>query len=193
MRFFVLIFLLAFAVPSYAQEEDMLCTLLSIYKSEKDVNYQEGVDVNGNAVVPADINAAQIDLPAAIRIPLQVDMANRLERLMAINIKADAPLGLIQVYENGRVTYEGKNITNSASAACALSHKVAPDMDVAKEPLSEKMSDDFVRSNMPDENVQPVLKTQDDVDDVTSQPEAEIVDKDRKLLYGQEHKELNKL
>jgi hypothetical protein len=36
----------------------------------------------------------------------------------------DAPLGLIEVYQDGRVEHDGKDITNAASVACGVSHKV---------------------------------------------------------------------
>ncbi|MCA0200086.1 MAG: hypothetical protein LCH56_04525 [Proteobacteria bacterium] len=55
------------------------CRKLVAHQPRPDVTYQGGVDVRGNAVVPADLNGTgAIDLPASIEIPLTVDTLQRL-------------------------------------------------------------------------------------------------------------------
>lgn len=183
MRIFL--FLSMFVVLSFpvqAQEEDMLCTLLSVYQPSDDVAYKAGVDVNGNAVVPADLNTSKIQLPTVIKVPLQLDMAKRLERMMAINLEADAQLGLVEIYDNGRVVYDGKTITKSTAAACALSHRYEP-----KEQTQEGL-ENVIETPQSDNG-------QKDVNPIQSEPVVEpkksIIpfDEDRDLLEGEEHKD----
>ncbi len=54
------------------------CLRLQRHQPAPDVAYQPGVDVRGRAVAPADIGGgAQLNLPAEILIPIEVDLAAR--------------------------------------------------------------------------------------------------------------------
>ncbi len=49
------------------------CQVLN-HEANADVAYQAGVDVNGNAVAPADLSATPSILPKEIQIPLKANM-----------------------------------------------------------------------------------------------------------------------
>jgi len=60
------------------------CRQLTAHVPDADVAYKPGVDVNGNAVAPADLNGgSSIKIPDEITIPIGVDLADRLGRAQA--------------------------------------------------------------------------------------------------------------
>lgn len=93
------------------------CRLLPEHKASADAAYQPGVDVHGKAVVPADVNAAPLGLDGQnIIIPLSVDMAKRVKTPKGVNL--ESTLGFLEVSPDGRVTYNGQDLTAQAYAIC---------------------------------------------------------------------------
>ncbi|MDA0786872.1 MAG: hypothetical protein O3B37_11355 [Proteobacteria bacterium] len=83
-----------------------------------DVAYRPGVDVNGNAVAPADLNAQpQIAVPDVISIPVTIDLATNL----GINTPflARPTVGEVQITRDGRVTFNGQPIGGAAQQELA--------------------------------------------------------------------------
>ncbi len=106
------------AAPALAQTVEYAeCKTIAEYFPQADVNYQPGVDVNGKAVVPADLNAAPMELPDIMTIPLSIDLAKRLPDAPA-GAQMEASLGFLEVHKDGRVTYEGKDWTPQVYAIC---------------------------------------------------------------------------
>ena len=73
----------AVSAPVHAQTtvriSEMDCSQLVTHVASSDVSYRPGVDVNGNAVAPADLNAQpQISVPDVISIPVTIDLATNL-------------------------------------------------------------------------------------------------------------------
>jgi len=94
------------------------CRKLVAHTPDADVAYQPGVDVNGNAVVSADLNGGYRNMvPEDITIPISVDLADRLGRARARQqgnanpTTADRPLlpygGQLPV---GKVTLSGNTV-----------------------------------------------------------------------------------
>jgi hypothetical protein len=107
----------AVSVPVYAQTTvritDSDCSQLVTHVAASDVNYRPGVDVNGNAVAPADLNAQpQISVPDVISIPVTIDLATNL----GINTPflARPTVGEVQITRDGRVSFNGQPIGDSA-------------------------------------------------------------------------------
>ncbi|MDG2270153.1 MAG: hypothetical protein P8M28_07050 [Alphaproteobacteria bacterium] len=107
----------AVSVPVYAQTTvritDSDCSQLVTHVAALDVNYRPGVDVNGNAVAPADLNAQpQISVPDVISIPVTIDLATNL----GINTPflARPTVGEVQITRDGRVSFNGQPIGDSA-------------------------------------------------------------------------------
>lgn len=89
------------------------CSRLVTHVASSDVAYQPGVDVNGNAVAPADLNAQpQIRVPDVISIPVTIDLATNL----GINTPflARPTVGEVTVTSDGRVSFNGQPIGDDA-------------------------------------------------------------------------------
>ena len=91
---------------------DSDCSQLVTHVAAPDVSYRPGVDVNGNSVAPADLNATpQISFPDVISIRVTIDLATNL----GINTPflACPTVGEVQVTRDGRVTFNGQPIGHS--------------------------------------------------------------------------------
>lgn len=124
MKYFLFFVLIIFSSASFAQETALPfseCRILPDYKSQDNVAYKAGVDVHGKSVVPADINASQIDVPETMVVPLTVDMARGLSGAGAKGIGLEGTMGFLEVFKNGRVTYNGTDITPQVYQVCGQS------------------------------------------------------------------------
>jgi len=106
----------AVSAPVHAQTtvriSEMDCSQLVTHVASSDVSYRPGVDVNGNAVAPADLNAQpQISVPDVISIPVTIDLATNL----GINTPflARPTVGEVQITRDGRVSFNGQPIGDS--------------------------------------------------------------------------------
>ena len=89
------------------------CSRLVAHVAASDVNYRPGVDVNGNAVAPADLNPQpQIAVPEVISIPVTIDLATDLG--IDTPFLARPSVGEVQVTRDGRVSFNGQPIGDSA-------------------------------------------------------------------------------
>jgi hypothetical protein len=89
--------------------------------------YTPGVDVNGNAVVPADLKAAA-GANDVIKIPVTIDLAKSLTQNLPAGTEMDAAVSMIEIHKDGKVMYNGQDVTQQASAVCASA--TAPAADV---------------------------------------------------------------
>lgn len=131
MRILILL-LMAIAMPAQAQQVveeklDPACQALERHETINDATYRAGVDVNGNAVAPADLAGAPSIVKNVTRIPLTVDLAERLEGIGAFvenGLDLDANFGILEIHQDGRVIFEGQDWTNNLHTLCGQSHKV---------------------------------------------------------------------
>lgn len=101
------------------------CTRLVAHSASPDVTYTPGVDVNGQAVAPADLNgSANIQVPDVIAIPVTIDLATSLG--IQTNFLARPTVGEVQVDRDGRVTFNGQPVTSDAE------HELARQCQLAK-------------------------------------------------------------
>ncbi len=89
------------AVPAFAQNDLALCKLRAQHVARADVAYQPGVDVNGNPVVPADVGSVSSIVPDIVRIPLNIDLAQRLGAVPT-GAKLDADMGFVEIHKDLR-------------------------------------------------------------------------------------------
>lgn len=120
--------LLLFAFPAFAQVNEIPpeCRILPEHKLDTGVNYKPGVDVHGKPVVPADINAAPIAVPETMVVPLTIDLAQRLQGMNIPGLQMDSTLGFLEIRQDGRVTYNDKDITSQVYVLCGKKPDVAP-------------------------------------------------------------------
>lgn len=120
MKHFIFLVALFLAFPAFAQE--MLppeCRLLKEHRPSEDVAYQAGVDVHGNPVVPADVNAAPMGLDSqTLVVPLSVDLAKRLQNHSIQGLDMTGTLGFIEIEPGGRVLYNGQDLTGQVHVLC---------------------------------------------------------------------------
>ncbi len=125
----LLILFLFISWPVQAQEAvDPACQALERHKTINDATYRAGVDVNGNAVVPADLGTTASSIVKNVtRIPLTVDLTERSRALgspVQEGLELDANFGVLEIYEDGRVLLDGQDWTNNLQTLCGKSHKV---------------------------------------------------------------------
>ncbi|MBI1327142.1 MAG: hypothetical protein GC136_05825 [Alphaproteobacteria bacterium] len=144
VRLFLL--LLYFSAPAFAQEQiTELCQTLQAHKPADDINYKAGVDVNGNAVVSADINGANNFFAGQpFSFPLTVDAAAYLGVPPPAGVEMKGNIGDIKVYPDGRVSFNGQDISQQVMQKCdtvepasgnTAATIAAPDAPVVAAPL----------------------------------------------------------
>ncbi len=105
----------------------VLCQNLPDYQGDADagVEYQPGVDVHGNAVAPADLNAP-LDAGAGrvVQIPVTVDLVQRFNLYPFFGIEMKPDVGVVSVHSDGRVEYNGQNLTRQAYTLCGRDTKI---------------------------------------------------------------------
>ena len=112
-----------FAWGSHAMAAEVVpaeCRFITAHKPSADVAYKEGVDVKGRPVVPADLNADPMGIKSqTIIMPLTVDFAQRLQTLNIAGLNTEGTLGFLEISPDGRVTYNGQDLTQPMQALCA--------------------------------------------------------------------------
>lgn len=111
-----IIFLISSFSLAHAQTKSPLCHLL--HNPSSDIHFKPGVDVHGKAVAPADLNQPPVIVENVIKIPLTIDMAARLGRRIPAGTELETSLGLIEIYPDGRVVYNGEDWRDQANALC---------------------------------------------------------------------------
>lgn len=141
---FLLLMLSVVPIPVFAQTvvEPVApeCRVLPEHKAQTDVAYKAGEDVRGKPVVPADLNASAMDVPETIVIPLSIDFAQRLQGMNIPGLNMDSTVGFLEVRSDGRVTYDGRDLTSQVYMLCG--------QDAAKNPAETPSSAD--RQTAPD-------------------------------------------
>ncbi|MFD2207298.1 hypothetical protein [Kiloniella antarctica] len=97
------------------------CTRLIKHHPADDVTYVPGVTKRGKKVVPADLNAQPITLPDVIRIPITVDLFERYNiPANKANFGAEAEIGVVEVYKNGRSFFNGQPLQSEEQRELAI-------------------------------------------------------------------------
>lgn len=121
--------------------QKILCQRVS-HQPTHDVAYNPGVDVNGNPVTPVDINPSALGMQDFISVPLTVDLAQRLNFPLPPGTEMQGSLGNLSVYKDGRVNFNGRDLTPQAAALCG--GKEVPPAATAQ-PV-KAMQDDYMPS-----------------------------------------------
>lgn len=104
--------------------EKIICNLVYVAPAgAQSPDYQAGVDVNGNAVAPADVSTAPaVAVPDYTEVPMTVDLAQRIGVLPA-GAEMKLPVANLKLYKNGKVEYNGQDITATTTTLCGNSGK----------------------------------------------------------------------
>lgn len=119
--------------------ESLLCNRTN-YNPSSNVAYQPGIDVNGNPVAPAD-GGTVVTQSSYTEVPLNVDLARKLN----LNQLSEAQMTVasLRIYNDGRVLYNGQDITQQKTALCGgqavppPSATIAPPQTVTTMPSPE--------------------------------------------------------
>lgn len=156
---FVMLFVMTAVGSVHAEEKaDPVCQVAAAHISQSDVAYQAGIDAYGNAVVPADLNATAFQVPNVIKVPLNIDLAQRLTTLVN-GLQLEAPLGMLEIYQDGKITYNGQDWTAPVMTLCGQSHKQIEEEIVVNSPV-QALEDDG-------QNIEDVIKSPSEEDMVT--------------------------
>ncbi len=122
MKHIILCLLLLLSMPAMAEETTVdvqLCRVMISHTPRDDVTFKPGVDVNGKAVAPADLQTSQDYnfLKQVQDIPLTVDLAKRLS-IDTTGLEMKTALPPLQMRPDGRIFWNGQDITQQAAYYC---------------------------------------------------------------------------
>lgn len=128
MRYIFLILALIWASPATAEiltVNSDECSNIMKHVPDDDVAYKPGVDADGAAVEPADINAQPIELPQTISIPITFDFAARTPTTphppsyTAIGqLRQETTVATLDMdTKTGQLSYQGKILADSSQHA----------------------------------------------------------------------------
>lgn len=116
-------FVIAFLYPSFAFAGGLSDVCAYIAKTKKvsptwGADYVAGVDVHGKNVTPADLNSGASVLPNPIIIPIEIDIASRYGIALPPDVEMKADILKINIFDDGRVTYNDQDITPNIKDIC---------------------------------------------------------------------------
>lgn len=116
------ILILFVSAPAWAADTDktLFCKRYAqAHQPSDDVRYKPGVDIKGKAVAPADLNSGlNTSTLYPVRIPIVMDMIERYGLDMPEGVMGEAYIGEIAVYEDGRTTFNGEDISANMQTYC---------------------------------------------------------------------------
>lgn len=99
-------------------QAELLCTQ-TVKHNPKDVQYTEGVDVHGNPIVTADIKKDPLEMYYyPLEIPLELNVIEKFHLDVPIGIIANPEVAGIRIFRDGRVEYNGQNVTDDVLVFC---------------------------------------------------------------------------
>ncbi len=118
-------------VPAFAKDatdgksteiatQKVICGRNFIEPDVKSPEYKAGVDVHGNSVITADINDKADMVGEYIEMPLTVDFAQKLNGNAPKGMEFKGGIANLKLYKNGKIEYNGQDITKVAATACGI-------------------------------------------------------------------------
>lgn len=112
IRYWLFITAILLPLAAQAQSMDVLCRRIADGGA-----YRPGVDAHGRPVAPADMRNGGDTMPDVYTIPLTIYMAQQIDAPVGTAMEGD--IGVLQVTRDGRVSYNGTDLTDHSRAACA--------------------------------------------------------------------------
>ena len=125
------------ATPALAEQITItaVCSALPGNNPEgvEDAEYKPGVDASGNPVTPADLNPPVKAISYPIQVPIEIDVLELLEMDVPDSVKQatdmDARVAYATLYEDGRVEYNGQDISQQVTYKCEDTLPVVTDVE----------------------------------------------------------------
>jgi hypothetical protein len=138
MKRYIFTALMLIAVPAHAEDVSTrtLCQMLPQYQADPSVNYEPGVDVNGKAVVPGDVNKVLRNNFDAVEIPVEMNLLQNLNVSAPAGTEIKPTVAVLKVYGDGRVKYNEQDVTQQAQNLCALRQPATPQNNAFVPPAS---------------------------------------------------------
>lgn len=118
--------LLVFSPVAYAEQAHLntICNNPEYYNTPNlSADYVPGVDVHGKAVAPADLNSSSSPyIKNPVVIPIEVDLAQRFGLILPLGIKLKPTVADLEIYQDGRIKYEGKELKQDIQSVCQNYH-----------------------------------------------------------------------
>lgn len=144
------------AIPAMADDASVLCSVKSNYAGVS-ANYTPGVDAQGNPVTPADVNAPAPVVMPVIRIPVTVDMAQRLASVLPTGTQMESLVTLAEIHPGGRVVINGQDMTGPTTAICSnIEKQKAAALRTERKPKAKKKAAAPAPASAPEVAAQPV-------------------------------------
>ncbi len=103
------------------------CRVVERHQPVADVAYQPGVDVNGNAVVPADLGGPRVTPPRQIPVRLLVPLTDFVNPAPPFLDAAEIDAGEVMVdRQTGAIFYQGHRLDTAYSVLCEEVTKTPP-------------------------------------------------------------------
>ena len=115
-----LLVFIPFIENAKAQDGKALCTFLPVKEHFVAADYVPGVDVNGNAVVPANVKQQSDAFVDVIKVPVNIDLIETMGIDVAVpdGTEMQGTFGMVEVYKDSTVKYNGTVITEQAYVYC---------------------------------------------------------------------------
>ena len=91
-----------------------LCETLPDYRQAEGVEHVPGAE----DVVPADLNAIKNPINEPVSIPVEIDLGARFNLNLPSDIELKPEVATIKVYQDGRIEYNGQDISRQLYAEC---------------------------------------------------------------------------
>lgn len=128
MRFLFVMLLLCIPCMSYAdgtpdevKQQKQICEAVT-QKPKKNADiaaeYVAGADVEGNVVAPADLQS-NFQYPPVV-IPITLNLAQKFGLNLPNGIELKPDVGQMEIFQDGRVRFNGKDISGKVQDRCEL-------------------------------------------------------------------------
>lgn len=147
---FFALFTILVPVSAQADNKGALCNLLPVEMKPAPADYVPGVDVNGNAVVPADLTARQMMAGVDfINLPVTMDLAQTLGQSLPPGTEMKAQVAMAEIHNDGTVLFGGQDVTQKAYAICgkmppATASEKVEVIEVPAAPVAVEEDDDTI-------------------------------------------------
>lgn len=118
-------FVQPYTVSAQESQEKNICREMEQHQAAG-ADYVPGVDADGNAVVPADLEQQIPAIFDPIIIPVTVDLADRYGLTLPPGVELKPEIAWMEIYRDGRVLYNGEDVQGRIKAACLLENAENP-------------------------------------------------------------------